>query len=60
MIDSQLSSDFVNEEEGNGNSTPSICRLYKDNDNLLLIEVEADDVYVGPHREKQVHQHWQQ
>ena len=50
MIDTQSSSDFVN-EDGNDNSTPGICGLNKNNDNLLLIELEAEDVCVGSHRE---------
>ncbi len=49
LIDSQLSSDFVN-EDGNDNSTPGICGLNKNNDKLL-IEVEAEDVCVGSCRE---------
>ena len=49
LIDSQLSSGAVN-EDGNDNSTPCICGLSKNNDKLL-IEVEAEDVCMGYHRE---------
>ncbi len=48
-MDSQMSSDAVN-EGGNGNSTPGICGLNKNN-NKLLIKVEAENVCVGSHRE---------
>ncbi len=49
LMDSQLSSDAVN-EDGNDNSTPGIHGLNKTNDKLL-IEVEAEDVCKGSHRE---------
>jgi hypothetical protein len=48
-MDSQSSSDAVN-DNGNDNSTHGICGLNKNNDKLL-IEVEAEDVCVGSHRE---------
>jgi len=49
LIDSQLSSDFVN-EDSNDNSTPGIHGLNKNNDKLL-IEVSAEDVCVESCRE---------
>ena len=49
MIDSQLSSDFVN-EDSNDNSTHGIHGLNKNNDKLL-IEVSAEDVCVESCRE---------
>ena len=50
LIDSQLSSDAVNHEDGNNNRTPGIRGLKMNNDKIL-IEVEAENVCVGSHRE---------
>ncbi len=49
LIDSQSSSDAFN-GEGNDNNTSRICGLNKNN-NKLLIEVEAEDVCMGSHKE---------
>jgi hypothetical protein len=49
LVDSQSSSDTVN-EDSNDNSSLSICGLNKNN-KKLLIEVEAEDVCMGSHRE---------
>jgi hypothetical protein len=52
-IDSRLSSDAANEDD-NGNSTSGIGGL-NENDEKLLIEVEAEDVCVGSPRVKKLH-----